>query len=111
MSAVEEIEAAIAKLTALKMTSRSGPLSVYHLDWRLITVSADSHDGDAPILFDVSRAGSPADGELIVTLHRTIDAQLAILRSAREQLASGSADEPQSITLALMLTWAINGTA
>jgi len=110
MSTVDEIEAAIAKLTVLKMASRTGPLSVYHMDWRLIIVSADSHDGDAPILFDVSRTGTPADGELIVTLHRTIDAQLAILEAGIDFIRHTPGAQSHTGG-AVDLARAINGTA
>jgi hypothetical protein len=77
MNAVEKLEAAITKLETLKADAKPGPWTIapphnIDVDWRCI----DSHGGvclaDATV----------ADAELIVTLHRTIDAQLAILRAA-----------------------------
>lgn len=81
MSAVEEIEAAIAKLTELRdrcspfrWTAEPGgdgwaSIRNYNDRGNLITEIAEPLEDDAL---------------LIVTLHRTIDAQLAILRSTRE---------------------------
>jgi hypothetical protein len=63
MTAVEEIRAAIEKLTELKNMSTQP---------------------DATGSSDVATCFNRHDAELIVTLHRTIDAQLAILRHVAE---------------------------
>jgi hypothetical protein len=76
MNAVERLEAAITKLETLKGSSSPG-------------VWATGDDGD--IYIDRESIGHfrwfantwNPDADLIVTLHRTIDAQLAILRHVR----------------------------
>ena len=87
MSAVEEIEAAIAKLTDLRDASTPGPWTDKYgdLDGADFTSVCDMEvrcgsycqGGTAPGM-------SPADMALIVTLHRTCGAQLAILQAAVE---------------------------
>ena len=95
MSAVEEIRAAIVKLTELKAESTPGP-------WELEPPGKyfDPRWDDTRIMHAANRPTDPnydrylfrdgsyaedsgglglADAELIVTLHRTIDAQLHIL--------------------------------
>jgi hypothetical protein len=86
MSVVEEIQAAIDKLTKLKAESTPKP-------WE---DSEDDLTGDVDLWHDqeqrlhiatVGVAGMPrveADAELIAVLHRTLDAQLAILTNARD---------------------------
>jgi hypothetical protein len=84
---VERIEAAIAKLETLKAESTPGP-------WRLARAQHVTHAiyGEKPgqeVIGSTPRYGglwSADDGELIVTLHRTIDAQLAILRAVVESV-------------------------
>ena len=77
MTPVERLEAAIAKLERLR---KSEP---YHESngWLagLVTVGTehDPREEEEPL----------TSSELIVTLHRTIDAQLAILKAAREDFA------------------------
>lgn len=91
MTPVEEVEAAIAKLTTLKDTSTPG-------DWFLTYESAthprvwgnaslDSLDADHV----ATTARSAIDAELIVALHRTIDAQLAVLNESLEFYANSKA--------------------
>lgn len=76
MNAVERLEAAITKLETLKAEATPGPWDMdpesYWTD-----PPADSEFG--PIQIE-----RPEDGRLILALHRTIDAQLAILRTAVE---------------------------
>lgn len=85
-TAVETIQAAIEKLEALKAESTPGP---WH-DWEDdLTNEVDVwHDQEQRShIANCGVAGMPrveADADLIVTLHRTIDAQLAILRHAIE---------------------------
>ncbi|TFD61099.1 hypothetical protein E3T43_01110 [Cryobacterium sp. Hh7] len=115
MSAVDEIQAAIVKLSALRDASTRAP-------WAAQTaVPNGQHWGisgaDFPTITGVARASEGRDGygtgsrksdcELIVTLHSTIDTQLAILNSAR--ISIGQVGTPN--TLSLALARAINGTA
>lgn len=74
MSAVDEIQAAIGKLTALMSATVALP---WELDNELIRA-------DGWILAQTMHTGNEATGQLIVTLHATIDAQLAILRHTLE---------------------------
>lgn len=109
MTPVERLQAAIEKLERLKDTATPG-------DWR---AGSDTY-GNAEVRswFDNDQNGNTriahtyahdrADSYLIVTLHRTIDAQLAILRSAFGD-SSGSHDEPNAFRLALELADAILG--
>jgi hypothetical protein len=127
MSAVEEIEAAIVKLKELRDASVPGP-------WKWEEPSTESWPtGDQSLLgaidpkhgyarsvltgwgYDASGIeGEPADRELIVTLHRTLDAQLALLTSAlggARDLSSGHyPDEPAATELIIALAKSINGT-
>ena len=89
-TAVETIQAAIEKLEALKAESTPGP---WH-DWEDdLTNEVDVwHDQEQRShIANCGVAGMPrveADAQLIVTLHRTIDAQLAILDEAKLQMMS-----------------------
>jgi len=76
MSAVEEIQAAIEKLTKLKAESTPGPwfLTYEKSTHPRLWGNASENDADP-----VALAQNRGNAELIVLLHRTIDAQLAIL--------------------------------
>lgn len=80
MNAVEEIQAAIDKLTAMKAESTPGPWHEWTND---LTEHVEVwHDQEQRLwVADLGEAGPVglADANLIVTLHATIDAQLAIL--------------------------------
>jgi len=78
MSALEEIEAAINKLSGLWALSTRGP-------W-------DGPD-EAPWAYDEVH---PDDAALVVTLHRSIDAQLAVLRAALSSILETDND-PQAV--------------
>ena len=93
MSPVEKLEAAIARLEELKEESTRGPWLVgdangadpieYGPLWVIAdeAVSLDRVDGEAPeTWFMELRAGRLHDVQMVVTLHRTIDTQLVILR-------------------------------
>ena len=111
MSAVEEIQAAIDKLTKLKAESTPKP---WH-DWEDdLTGEVDLwHDQEQRLhIANFGIAGMPrgeVDAELIAVLHRTIDAQLAILHHAIDEY------EPRDDTMSfitedgLTLARAING--
>jgi len=90
MSALNEIEAAIKRLTKLKAESTQWQpdpdmpeLAGWYVDSDgsgrkgVFTIKEAFHGGHAVALY-----ADPPDAELIVTLHRTIDAQLAILKHA-----------------------------
>lgn len=81
MNAVERIEAAIAKLEALKASSIPGPWSAPK---ELLGLPNKTIFGGNPTRTHAAYVAVAHDGELIVTLHRTIDAQLAILRAGHE---------------------------
>lgn len=108
MTPAERLQAAIKKLEALKAESTPGPWlawkkydplrgEVYGIEWEAIDIIA-------------VRSYNAADADLIATLHRTIDAQLPILRSALGD-AEGSHDEPGAFELAVGLADAILGAA
>ena len=87
MTAVEEVQAAIEKLTKLK-------LNAYRGAWKIVNKSMQGDHGLEHEKCDIQEVANgswteddgyqPAllieEAELIVTLHRTIDAQLNILR-------------------------------
>lgn len=114
MSAVDEIQAAIEKLTALKFGSSVRPWLAEPYTYGIqdatqrvrITSAGDSDE------YNTAEGVLPVDARLIVTLHATIDAQLAILNHAYGQLKDGySPDEPGATEDALDLARAINGGA
>jgi hypothetical protein len=90
MNAAERIEAAIAKLEGLTRWSTTGPWRATHHvddagDWTHADIVHDKVVNPEVTWRDQVLAIadlSEDDAELIVTLHRTIDAQLAILRGA-----------------------------
>ena len=94
MSAVETIQAAIEKLEMLRTKSTPRP-------WTAMEYDSNPGDRGVPIIGGGeigsmeghltaytmtlgSEEQSVIDAELIVTLHRTIDAQLALLRAAQD---------------------------
>lgn len=85
MNAAETIQAAIDKLEAQKDTYYAEGEEVWRVEHR---------DGFASRVFNqddflVADEVASIDADLIVTLHRTIDAQLAILRTAQGMLRPG----------------------
>lgn len=131
MNAVEEIRAAIDKLTKLNATSTAGPWRLdgpdYHFfgsgDGEYVNTSLISGHDRIGVVGAMSPSISPteagfvawcsaaeADMSLIVTLHRTIDAQLAILGYG----LAVHRDKYQDLTppvehYALLLARAVNG--
>lgn len=75
MSAVEEIEAAVAKLTKLRDESVLGPWE----GWKQYNPLRGNLYGIEARGAEVAKTYTVADTELIETLHRTIDAQLKLL--------------------------------
>jgi hypothetical protein len=115
VNAVEEIEAAITKLTAEREAAMRGPWVAnenfgYYGGSFGIEGGVQDEWEDSP-----GYALEKTDAVLITTLHRTIDAQLALLTSAlggARDLGSGHyPDEPNAVDLALDLARAINGVA
>ena len=88
MNAVERLGAAIAKLEQLKAEGTSSPW-VGRTNILGIRRLMDSEGGVLAEMFDATDHGDESfeNTDLIVTLHRTIDAQLAILKAAREDCA------------------------
>ena len=109
VNAVDEIEAAIRKLTKLRDAATPGPWWAWHSgNGRMgSSVDAATHDPDNP---EMVVEGMAADVDLIVTALGTIDAQLAILRASipNAQLAINTGT--QSTGVAVDLARAINGT-
>lgn len=104
MTPLEELQAAHKRLSEMSAASRASapwPWAAGETDVEDMVPSIEASHGLVAHLF------RPADRDLIVTLHRTIDAQLAVLERAitREHVKWG-ADVP-----ALGLARAINGEA
>lgn len=85
MNTIEVIQAAHAKLTVLRDGSTPGPWEVsrYQGDQE---INAPMGDGQWTAVVDFYKKDS-TDPELIVALHATIDAQLAILQSTLDEYA------------------------
>lgn len=77
MNAAETIAAAIEKLEAQRSESTSGTWEYVSEPFGAIFTEQEPGLG---VQTEVAEEMHDADGLLIVTLHRTIDAQLAILR-------------------------------
>ena len=91
MNAVERLSAAIEKLEALKAESTQGGWRVVGGGGNGVTIEGTRHLYDQLIDagdYAASREQfvNDVDPALIVTLHRTIDAQLAILRSEADSI-------------------------
>ena len=95
MNAVEKLEAAITKLENLKAASTQGTWK--HEDE--YGLSGGKYVGIPVFEFVTARAyaGSESNAALIVTLHRTIDAQLAVVRSAADFLVNAEGEWPLPI--------------
>ena len=101
MNAVQEIQSAIDKLTDLQALADEGPWM--HYDGDVVMGDPTDYVQAYPV---VAECGSNNNAELIVTLHRTLDAQLAILRDGlRVTLRSHEYVGEHALTIAR----AING--
>jgi hypothetical protein len=80
MNAAEKIQAAIERLEELRDAATDGPWFVTHerSTWPRVWGNNDGDDADAV----ASTESGTSNAQLIVTLHRTIDAQLAVLTRA-----------------------------
>ena len=117
VSAVDEIQAAIDKLTKLRDESTPGPWDLWHGDITqafsmAVQVGPHEHERIGVVPGDSVRH---EDAALIVTLHATIDAQLAILTDWHDRYAGKVAKDyvpvsPSNVN-PLALARAINGTS
>lgn len=111
MSAVQEIEAAIKKLTDMKARSQG---DIWYRSIRGISAHGGEFGANPEGIVDAQNGRrsmhtsrcTPVDADLIVTLHRTIDAQLAILNLA---IAFAAISPNRHTDAALDLARAING--
>ena len=96
MTAVERLEAAIAKLEQLKADSTPGPWDWQHSSVHGGQVLAEQVVNQPGVSGDFTLVSADtylaADCHLIVTLHRTIDAQLDLLRAGLEVISEVEAD-------------------
>lgn len=76
MTPVERLQAAIDKLTRLRAEGSAGGDSWERSGARIVFKDNGQKFG----IVDVENWGAPADLDMIVTLHDTIDAQLNLLR-------------------------------
>ena len=91
MNPVERLRAAIEKLEWLRDHSTPGPWAIDDNDAAIFTFGPTVAGGTIAYVNTDQRTGDRrpyGDASLIETLHRTIDAQLAILRSAVKFLGS-----------------------
>lgn len=111
MTPVERLQAAIQKLERLQSSTSLGewwrtPASI--LDGQTRVFAANGLIDDQQVCAEVA----PADADLIVTLHRTIDAQLTVLRIALAWAVAMAGKEPHTsgyVENGLVLADAING--
>ncbi|MBB2957298.1 hypothetical protein [Pseudoclavibacter helvolus] len=105
------ISAAIEKLEQLQATSTPGPWHIETLANVFVVGRGPTFDGTVSVAMlhetHLQDSPSPADAELIVTLHRTIPFTLMALAQAKHDLEQGRAAAQR----ALALTDAILGTA
>lgn len=92
MTPVERLRAAIDKLETMKQESFDGPWVAHH-PFSYSWIEGAPYAG---MRSKIAVQVDEPDAELIVTLHRTIDAQLAILRFA----VGGLYDLPEFMGLA-----------
>ena len=114
MSVVDEVWDAIEKLTGQKAESTIGPWSVEEVpetgECCLIREFEFFGPQTAPLLEFVAPGGmGRADSDLIVTLHRTIDAQIAILRAAWDDYKQYGGKPSRFFANDVALARAING--
>lgn len=106
ISPTVEIRTAIYKMTALKRGLGA--------DWRLVGELTIEHDHDDGEVYTVLTSDYEGIAEAILTLHATIDAQLALLQRALtyRELADRKpwARVAQLVAPGLALARAINGT-
>jgi hypothetical protein len=121
VSAVDEIETAVKKLTQLRDASTAGIWRGRYYGGtrlpkqRIVSVVASAEDDEHGLerVVNLGDYFTKEDAALIITLHRTIDAQLAILRvglSAYTEYISDIRRALKHDKAALALARAINGT-
>lgn len=103
LTAAKKIEAAIEKLTELQGTTSRAEWSA----WRMYRPTRGTvfgiEDGDVN---DIALTRTPQDAELVEILHRTIDAQIAILSLG---ITFSAITSNKFTDAALVLASAING--
>jgi hypothetical protein len=104
MTAIEEIDAAIGKLDEQRRGAVPGSWEIKRDDYSPECVTV----GGTWLL---TRGFSERDAKLIVTLHRTIDAQIAVLEAAKFNIgATQLGFLHATVSAAIRLARAINGT-
>lgn len=109
MTFVERLETAIEKLEGVRRLTTPGPWRVRSTPGDVLVRGAENAE--------VFRGNRNLDGSLVVMLHRTIDAQLTILRAAHEELrptdptttAPPDRQTALAVARAIALANAING--
>ena len=89
MGALDDIQSAIEKLTKLRDKSSQGWWTILDNGDRFI--AEEDPDGDGAFEYIITEPvwfNNPVDADLIVALHRTIDAQLAILTDGLADMMS-----------------------
>lgn len=121
MTPVEKLEAAIAELEELRADSTPGEWYAESEEQHYLSHNHPDSEGfgytigpDVVTEFESYMAPvKEADALLILTLHRTIDAQLRVLRhgalGAADMAIGGTPDEPASVLDAIDLADAILG--
>ena len=89
MSPVERLQAAIEKLEEIQAESRNWRVHLSSEDGPQVVHEFDT-DGYGPGYGTLAWTNSAEGATRIVTLHRTIDAQLTMMRSAVEWLGQGN---------------------
>jgi hypothetical protein len=102
---VETIQAAIEKLDTQKRSSTPGPWNLHFADEFDARVGIDHGSRPTSLTGTMLRP----DAELIVTLHRTIDAQLAILRDGLHKARFSNPGSGISYRVEIILASAILG--
>lgn len=119
MTPAETLAAAIEKLEGMRNRAQPGPWtyaniesvgggSLYGSEVRVAQIHWDNHD-TRPVHRPICEDEADASGDLIVTLHATIDAQLAILRAALDDFINFGGKPSKFFANALALAVAILG--
>lgn len=85
MTPVERLQAAIDRLESMREEAPPGPWE-QHLSWSSTTLYSGLDSEHPWSAVEVAAAHSRYSAQLIVTLHRTINAQLAILQFGVKRL-------------------------
>ena len=99
MTPVQRLQAAIEKLEALKAEISPGAWTLFGSSTFGYGIERgyDADDPSAGTIVVARYEVADAEAELIITLHRTIDAQLEVLRSAADFLTNAEREWPAPI--------------